>query len=154
MADRVAWCSIARGMARRSCCKDPKRRFAMPETFLLKMGERIGKEPVVAHHKTFQAEDDLRERTENQQRQQQSANRHGVNHESGLAEVWPAGWLHAQIKTSNGAKGNVVRLQILEGEALRRFPDFFNNRGGTDESSALHAQLTLTLPGLTLTEVL
>jgi hypothetical protein len=83
----------------------PKRQFAMPETFLLKMGEGIGKKTVVAHHKRFQPKQDVGECGENQQRQEDSK---AHRREKFFSEVVAAGRLHAQIKSGGGAKCNVV----------------------------------------------
>src|ERR1039458_6680337 len=50
----------------------PKRQFAAPETFLLKMRERIDKKSIVARDESFQTEQHLRKRGENQQREEQA----------------------------------------------------------------------------------
>src|SRR5208283_932362 len=50
----------------------PERQFTTSETFLLKVGEGIGEEAVVAHNERLQSEQDLRERGEDQQGKQDS----------------------------------------------------------------------------------
>ena len=79
----------------------------MPETFPLKMRERIGKKSEVARDKSFHAEDDLRERGENQQRKE---NAKAQGRENFFGEVVAAGLLHAQIKTGGGVKCNRAQL--------------------------------------------
>jgi hypothetical protein len=67
------------------------------------MRERIRKETEVTRDKRFQAEEHLRERGENQQREEKSKAR---GREKFFGEVIVAGWLHAQIKTGGGGKCN------------------------------------------------
>ena len=73
----------------------------------LKMRERIGKKTEVARDEGFQAEDDLRECGEHQQREEDAKARRRRNF---LGESRLAVRLHAQIKTGGGGKCNCAQL--------------------------------------------
>ena len=81
----------------------------MPETLLLKIRQRIGEKSKIARDKSFEAEDDLRERGENEQCEKNSK-AHG--RENFLGESGLAIKLHAQIKTGGDAKCNCAQLTL------------------------------------------
>ena len=81
----------------------------MPETVLLEMRERIGKEAEVARHKCFDAKNDLRKSGKNQQREE---NPKTHRREDFPGEGRVAVRLHAQIKASTSPKCNCAQLTL------------------------------------------
>ena len=84
----------------------PKWNFAAPETFALEVGEWIDEKSKVADNERLQAEDNLRKRRENQQREENSE---WQRFEPFVEWIFYFA-LHAQIKTGGVAKCNCAQL--------------------------------------------